>query len=141
MRFYESLKEYRGEAEWAFLEVIARNVFFNHQRAMKAARRGGLARTESIEELPPGEEPAAPQDLDLAEREEKKRKRKLVRDAIRQLPAGQQMPLRMTLNGLKYKQIAGLLRISGDAVKTRLREARKTLRARVGESPGSEDDE
>src|SRR4051812_27641443 len=41
LRFYQAMDEYRGDAEWAFFETIARNVAYNRIRAQNTAKRSG----------------------------------------------------------------------------------------------------
>ncbi|HJQ39140.1 MAG TPA: sigma factor, partial [Thermoanaerobaculia bacterium] len=48
LRFYEAMDEYRGDAEWAFFESIARNVAFNKIRWGKTQKRN--ARTVDIDD-------------------------------------------------------------------------------------------
>jgi RNA polymerase sigma-70 factor, ECF subfamily len=133
LRFFESLDDYRGEAEWAFLETIARRVAFNDIRSRGTARRGGGAHHAALDDIPPGREPAAPPEPDYADRETARLARKRIREAITELTPGQQQCVNLWTEGFKYKQIASILGISVDAVKSRLRDAKKHLQKRLGE--------
>lgn len=130
LRFYEAMDEYRGEAEWAYFEVIARNVLNNRIRALKTAKR--RADTVDIDDPELKHEPAAPEGPDYAERQQTAIRRKQLYDAIAELPPGQRQCLLLWLQDLKYEEIAKALRISMDAVKSRMRDARKLLSKRLG---------
>jgi RNA polymerase sigma-70 factor (ECF subfamily) len=139
LRFYEALDEYRGDAEWAFFETIARNVAYNKIRSQKTAKRG--AKTVDIDDPNFNQEPAAPEGPDYADRQEDARRKQRLHDAIAQLPAGQRQCLQLWLDELKYDEIAKVLRISVDAVKSRLRDARRLLRERLGEGEALPEEE
>ena len=132
LRFYEAMGEYRGDAEWAFFESIARNVAYNRIRSGKTQKRN--ARTIDIDDPElAGNEPPAPQEPDYAERQEAARRRKRLYDAISELPPGQRECVQLWLDDFKYDEIATVLRMSMDAVKSRLRDAKRQLRARLGD--------
>lgn len=142
-RFFEALDEYRGDAEWAYLEKIARNVGYNRVRAITAVKRGSGLKVVEIDD--PNQftaEPAAPPEPDYAERQDQALRRKRLYDAIAALPAGQRQCLQLWLDGFQYNEIAPILRISQDAVKSRIRDAKRLLRERLGEEgtfPGGEE--
>lgn len=140
-RFFESLDEYRGDAQWAYLETIARNVGLNHVRAWSTAKRG--AETVDIDDANNfSREPAAKEEPDYAEREHEALRRKQLHDAIASLPPGQRQCLQLYLEEFKYHEIAKTLRISLDAVRSRIRDARRVLRSRLGDAAAlPEDDE
>jgi len=132
LRFYEAMDEYRGDAEWAFFESIARNVAYNRIRSKKTQKRN--ARTVDIDDPElTRNEPPAPEEPDYAERQEAVLRRKLLYDAISELPAGQRQCVKLWLDDFRYGEIAKALRISVDAVKSRLRDAKRLLRARLGD--------
>jgi RNA polymerase sigma-70 factor (ECF subfamily) len=140
LRFYEAMDEYRGDAEWAFFETIARNVAYNRIRSQKTAKRNG--RTIDIDDPDfAAHEPAAPAGPDYAEREEDALRVKQLRDAIAQLPSGGRECLQLWLDDFKYDEIAKFLGITLDAVKSRLRDAKKLLRARLGDDALPEDEQ
>lgn len=138
-RFLEAMDEYRGDAEWAYLEAIARNVAYNRIRSQKTAKRG--ADTVDINDRNSVPEPVAPPEPDYAQREEDARRSKLLRDAIAELPAGSRECIQLWLNDFKYDEIAKFLGITLDAVKSRLRDAKKILHARLGDSNALPEDE
>jgi RNA polymerase sigma factor (sigma-70 family) len=138
VRFYQAMDEYRGDAEWAFFETIARNVAYNKIRSQNTAKRsGGVA--VGIDD-PRAQRVAATEDVDPGERQEKARQLQQLREAIAELPDGQRQCVQLRLDEFKYDEIARFLRISIDAVKSRLRDARKLLRAKLGAVPLPEDE-
>jgi len=137
-RIYKTFAQYRGEAEWAFIETTARRVLLNWVRARKTAKRN--ARVEEIDG-PDFTHPPAPDGPDLAARQEADMRSARLWAAINELPDGQRQCIELWLAETKYESIARLLGITVDAVKSRLRDARKALRARLGESlPGDDND-
>jgi RNA polymerase sigma factor (sigma-70 family) len=138
-RFLEAMDEYRGDAEWAYLETIARNVAYNRIRSQKTAKRG--AETVDIHDRNAIPEPPAPSGPDYAQREEAALRSKQLRDAIAALPTGSRECIQLWLNEFTYDEIAKFLRITVDAVKSRLRDAKKILRARLGDTNALPEDE
>jgi RNA polymerase sigma factor (sigma-70 family) len=131
-RIYETFAQYRGEAEWAFIETTARNVLLNWVRARKTAKRSA----ETVDIDGPGfdNDPPAPPQPDYAERQEAEMRKARLWAAIAELPEGQRQCIELWLSDAKYEGIGKTLGISVDAVKSRLRDARKALRARLGET-------
>lgn len=138
-RFLEGIQHYRGEGDWSYIQTIARNVLFNWLRAAKAAKRS--ANMVDIDDPDVSEQLAAPAEADYADRQQAALRRRQIVAAIEELPPGQRECLRLWVQDFKYTDIAKILRISVDAVKSRLRDAKKHLRARLGEvgqfGPGS----
>jgi RNA polymerase sigma factor (sigma-70 family) len=130
-RFFEAMDRYRGEAEWAFLETTALNVLRNYVRARKAAKRS--ARMVELDDPDFGDEPAAPETPDYAERQHAALRSQRLHEAIAELSPGQRQCLKLWLDDLQYDEIADALRITIDAVKSRLRDAKRILSARLGE--------
>jgi RNA polymerase sigma-70 factor (ECF subfamily) len=141
IRFFEAMDEYRGDAEWAFIEQIARNVGLNRVRALHTAKRSGP--TVDIDDPDVARHvPAAPSGPDYADRQHDANQRKRLHDAIAQLPSGQRQCVQLWLEDFKYDEIAKALRISLDAVRSRLRDAKRLLRERLGddnELPGDDE--
>lgn len=135
VRFWEAIRDYEGRAEWAFLEVIARRVYFNRRRAMYSKKRRQETDAVSLDGVRHWQEPAAKQ-TDYADRESALLIHRRVRDALRALPPKQGQCVTMRLEGFKYEQIAAILDISLDAVKSRLRDAMRTLRAELADLKG-----
>jgi RNA polymerase sigma factor (sigma-70 family) len=128
-RFYERRHQLRGAEPWPFLQSIARSVLLNKLRDRKTAKRSGeLVELDAPEvmELPAAEEP------DYAERQQQEQRRNGLYQAIAELPEGQRQALGVWLAGFQYDEIAKILDISLDAVRSRLRDARRQLRAKLG---------
>jgi RNA polymerase sigma-70 factor (ECF subfamily) len=138
LRFYEAMDEYRGDAEWAFFETIARNVAYNRIRSRKTAKRSG--KVVDIDDPDFAHEPAAPEGPDYAQREQEALRSKRLRDAIAGLPAGRRECVQLWLDEFQYDEIAKFLGITMNAVKSRLRDARKLLRARLGDGEALPED-
>ena len=132
-RFYEYFDQFRGDdgAVWSFLETIVLTVFRNRIRAGKTAKRNGL--TIDIDDPELEFDPPAPEGPDYATREEAARRRQQLREAVAELPPSQRDCVRLWGEGFTYDEIAERLRITVDAVKSRLRDAKKTLRKRLGD--------
>ena len=134
-RFYERFDLFRGqdEAVWPFLEKMALNVFRNWLRAGKTAKRSA-----NVVELDDPEftyEPPAPEGPDYADREQAALQRKRLGLAIGGLTEGQKQCVRLRFEGFQYDEIASALHLTMDAVRSRLRDATRTLRVRLGEKP------
>jgi len=130
LRFLEAMDEYRGEAEWAYFEVVAQRVLYNRIRSNATAKRS--AGTVDIDDPGFKNEPAAPEEPDYAEKQQTEIRRRQLYEAISGLPNGQRQCLLLWLQEFKYEEIAKTLRISMDAVKSRMRDARRLLGARLG---------
>jgi RNA polymerase sigma-70 factor (ECF subfamily) len=132
LRFYRTMDEYRGEAEWALLETIARNVGYNRVRSQTTIKRGAV-RPESLDDVESSHrEPEAVQQAPVDRLIDKERTARL-RQEIQKLPKGQRQCLQLRLADYSYREIARTLRMSDDAVKSRIRDAVKTLRERLGD--------
>jgi len=129
-RLYENFAQYRGEGDWSYLETLARNVLYNWVRARKTSKRH--AAMVEIDDPELVFDPPAPEEPDYADRQEEELRRARLRKAVAELPQGQRECLRLRIQGLTYEQIAAALRISLDAVKSRLRDAKRHLRERLG---------
>jgi RNA polymerase sigma-70 factor (ECF subfamily) len=129
-RIFESFHQYRGEGEWSFIETTARRVLFNWVRAGNTAKR--KADIVEIDDPDFPYEPAAAEEPDYAERQQQSLRKARLRQAIAELSPGQRECLRLWVQGFKYTEIATVLRVSIDAVKSRLRDAKKYLRERLG---------
>ena len=130
-RLYERMETIRGENEWPFLEAIAKTVLYNWIRASKTAKRSGTV--VEIDDPDLVFEPPAPPEPDYADREEAGRRRKQLGLAVRELSGAQRECLRLWIQGFKYQEIEKVLGITPDAVKSRLRDAKRHLRERLGE--------
>jgi len=133
VRLYEHMKNYRGEAEWRFLEVTARNLALNRVRERGALKRRGT--TVPLEAVAETAGPAPAPDVELAARQEAERLHDKLRKAIAQLPDGTRSCLLLWLRECSYTEIQGILGITMDAVKSRLHDARLRLKALLAEEP------
>ena len=129
-RIYERFDQYR-DGGWSYIETVARHVLYNWVRAGKTAKRSG--EVVEIDDPDIAFDPPAPEEPDLAEREQVQLRNARLARAMSELSAGQREALRLSMLGFKYKEIAQVLKITEDAVKSRLRDAKKHLRARLGE--------
>lgn len=129
-KFYEKFDQYRGEAEWGYVQKIGRNLLINWWRDRSAAKRSGthvdIEAPGVSGELPTSQQP------DYASRVEEEERLARLHDAIRGLPEAQSQVLRLQMSGLSYEQIASTLRVSVDAVKSRRRDALRALKSRMG---------
>lgn len=132
VRFYGMLDEYRGDAEWALLEKIARNVGFNRVRALTTGKRGA-GRTESLDASEAAGNVPNVREQDPVDRLIGEERRSRLRKAIAELPKGQRRCLQLWLEDFSYDEISRTLRISLDAVRSRIRDARRLLRDRLGD--------
>jgi DNA-directed RNA polymerase specialized sigma24 family protein len=78
---------------------------------------------------------------DYAERQHTADRHRRLFDTIAGLPPGQRECTLLWLEDFQYDEIARALRITVDAVKSRLRDARKLLRARLGDEGELPEDE
>jgi RNA polymerase sigma factor (sigma-70 family) len=129
--FYQSMERYRGDSEWGFLETTALNVLRNWVRSRKTNKRN--ATVVEIDAPDFSNEPAAPEEPDYAQRQEESINRRRLHEAIAELSPGQRQCMKLWLDDLQYEEIAAALRISMDAVKSRLRDAKRILSARLGD--------
>lgn len=134
LRFYEAMDEYRGDAEWAFFETVARNLALNKIRAGKTLKRN--VKPLDLDDPVVGSRAfTPPPQIDAV-------RKKQMYAAVGELSAGQRACLRPWLRGFSYDEIARAMRISQDAVKSRIRDAKRSLRARLGDDSSlPEDDE
>jgi RNA polymerase sigma factor (sigma-70 family) len=134
IRVYQKFEQYRGEAEWGYLQKVGRNILINWWRDRSAGKRAGTM--VHIDDPGFAEPLAAPETADYAEREQRRIRRKRLEEAIRALSPGQQQCIRLQLAGLTYEEIAATLQISMDAVKSRRRDALRFLKAHLKDEPG-----
>jgi RNA polymerase sigma factor (sigma-70 family) len=130
-RLLEHWSSMRGADPWPFLKQIAKSVLLNYIRATKTQKRS--AALVEIDDPELFIDPPAPAEPSYEEREETDRRRKLLESALRGLSKGQQDCLRLWMKGLSYEQIQKTLGITLDAVKSRIRDAKRYLRDRLGE--------
>lgn len=141
LRVFKGMKDYRGDAAWAYVLKIANHVRANELRYRQAQMRG--ADTTSLDGLPqiPPSSPgtgsglSTPEEEALAKERSQLHQRRIqqLRDAIEELPPRMRHCIQLRLHrGLKYREVAETMHISIDAVKTLLFQARKRLKQRAG---------
>ncbi|HEY0158220.1 MAG TPA: RNA polymerase sigma factor [Thermoanaerobaculia bacterium] len=131
LRFYRAMDEYRGEAEWALLETIARNVGYNRVRSLTAVKRSAV-QPESLDDHDESRNDPAAIQADPVDRLIGAERMTRLRQAIDGLPPGQRQCLQLWLDDMTYDEISRALRISLDAVRSRIRDAKRQLRERLG---------
>lgn len=132
MRVYERMENVRGSPV-VYLYTTARNLAWNRHRDAHALKRGGVR--VSLDGIDPASRAPSAESV-LVERERKDR----IRFAIGTLPKGMQQALLLRLDGRAYKDIATVLGITIDAVKSRIHDAKVRLREQLGEEPPGTDD-
>lgn len=130
-KIYEKFEQNRGEGDATFVKTTAKNVLLNRVRDRSAQKRSAPLVFLDDPELT--FDVAAPAEPDYADRQEAERRQRQVAAAIEDLTPGQRECLKLRMEGLQYNEIAKKLAISEDAVKSRLRDALRFLRAQLGE--------
>lgn len=141
LRAYRGIADFRADAsESTWLFEIAHNVFKNYLRDKKAKKRDAPevsldAKTSGEEKDGPTPEPtdADPLPLELVLDAENKR---LLRQAIEKLPPQRRQAVELRLQGLRYNEIAPLMGLSIETVKSHLHQAREALRKELGAGGG-----
>lgn len=140
LKAHKGLSGFREDANLrTWLLSIATNVWKNDLRSRQAEKRSAL-RTVEMDALPFEEEPAIeteglasrpPDPLDeVLDRERRAR----LRAAIADLPPRMQQVVKLRVDQeRKYQEIAAVLHVSVDTVKTQLHQARRRLREALGE--------
>jgi RNA polymerase sigma factor (sigma-70 family) len=131
-RLYERMNQIRNDDPWPFLATIAKTILLNRVRARLTQKRNAWMVEIDDPDLSFAE-PAAAEEPDYAEREAEEARRSRLRAAIASLPPGQRECLRLRLEGFSYDEITKILGITLDAVRSRLRDATRTLREQLGE--------
>ena len=128
-RLYKASGDWKADASWPFIATVARVVASNQRQAKKTESR--LAQVISIDDLRRNRETSLHLQVEPPARADELLLRKRLHDAIAALSQGQRQCLQLWLDGFKYDEIAAALRISNDAVKSRLRDAKAHLRAQL----------
>lgn len=131
VRVFRSMENYRGEAEWGYVQTTARRVTLNKFRDDLAQKRKVSMSLTSEEELgnvadkklSPEQLAAIHESLDRA------------RAAVYELPQEKRGCVLWFLGGYKYGEIAQILGVSEVTVKSRLHEARHDLKRKGIELP------
>jgi RNA polymerase sigma-70 factor, ECF subfamily len=131
VRVFRRMKDYRGDAQWAYLEKTVRNVAANAIRAKKTGKRHAEMVSDDVLATVPDSSVLLP-DAGMAQTEVVNR----VREAVAQLKSTDRTILLLHLNGWSYDEIMEGLSISLSAVKSRLNIARKRLKELLGQDLG-----
>ncbi len=137
MRGLKGFRDEASEATWLFR--IARNLWLNKERDRRRLKRH---RPEvSLDQAFPQEQEIPDRRAVFGGRETQSPEArllqqehvKLVRDALEKLPAQRRRCLVLRLEGLKYREVADLLGISLQAVRSHLFQARQQMRELLGD--------
>ncbi|HSA93300.1 MAG TPA: sigma-70 family RNA polymerase sigma factor [Terriglobales bacterium] len=135
LRVYRSRKSYRAEARFTtWLYRIATNLAVNHARDMRSKRAQA---TTSLDEPPP--EGSAPLDVaDAAPTAEQlllaRERREAIRQRVEALPERQRLAVLMhKYQGMDYREIGEVLKLSESATKSLLFRAYESLRESLKE--------
>lgn len=133
-RVYEHMGQLRNDDAGPFVMTVAKSILLNRVRA-----RATQKRTAHLIDMDDPEliftEPAAPAEPDYADRQAEEARRERTQKAVASLPPGQRRAFVLWIEGHRYEAIAKILGISMDAVKSRLRDAKRYLREQLGEKP------
>jgi RNA polymerase sigma-70 factor (ECF subfamily) len=133
VKAYRSLAKFKGESSlYTWLYRITVNAAIDLER--KAGRREEVEFRDEIEpDEEKGEYPAAPLSESPAERLMRKELGGLIDDAIQKLPSEQRTAIVLReIEGLSYKEIAGIMKCSEGTVMSRLHYGRKKLQELLG---------
>ncbi len=141
LRAYRGISDYRADAsESTWLFEIAHNVFKNYLRDKKAKKRDAPeisldANTSGEEKDGPALELPDPDPLPLDLLLDAEILRRL-RQAVAKLPTQRRQAVELRLQGLQYNEIAPLMGLSIETVKSHLHQAREALRKELGDGGG-----
>jgi RNA polymerase sigma-70 factor (ECF subfamily) len=136
---YDGRAGFRREgspAAWVF--GIASNVWRMRVRDQRRLKRDGLV--VSLEAPAPGEEGERPRVAEIADAAEESRplmkyladeQTRLLYDALLELPERMRLSVVLLLRGYKYREIAEILKVSTNTVRSQLFDAREKLRKRL----------
>lgn len=137
---FSSLDRFRGDAKFStWLFSIMANIWRSSlRRSRRKAVSGEVVSFEDVQSAGEFESgPTASADAVAAEPLERvleKERSELVRAAIHELPAVMRQCLLLRLDqGLRYREIASVLQISTDQVRSQLQQARLRLRRELGD--------
>jgi RNA polymerase sigma-70 factor (ECF subfamily) len=133
IRVYRTMDAYRREAEWAFLRTTAHNVAKNRIRDDSTLKRKVMK--VAIEDVVDPGDPAPGADDVLITTEETARFRKRYNDAVARLPERSRDAFLLRAQGHSYEEMAAILRVPLNTVKSRLHDAKQRLRNELGKEP------
>jgi RNA polymerase sigma-70 factor (ECF subfamily) len=130
VQFYERMGDIPAGGEWKYLKTLARHIALNKIREQGSKRRDAIATTTDLDTLATvADASAAPDEMAIS-----RERREKLNAAIAELPSNLRTLLLLWLEERTYTEIAEMLAISVDAVKSRLHDARSRLHAKLGES-------
>ncbi len=148
LRAFRGYARFRGDsAVTTWLLRVAANVWKNSIREKKASKRSAptesldavLERGEPVAEASAVRQPRRSGPLDQALDRERAQ---MLREAVSALPPRMRRSVMLRIDrGLKYQEIASIMQVSVDTVKTQLHQARQRLRVELGEYFSMGDDE
>jgi RNA polymerase sigma-70 factor, ECF subfamily len=121
LRAWKARGEYRKESEKSYLHKIALRVLLDRNRRLRTQRRH--VQYESTDD-PAIEAKLVEETPDV----ETLMQRRLLRDMIRRLPPITRECILYRIDGYTYEEIARLVQISVESVRTRLRDAKEMLK-------------
>ncbi len=148
LRAYRGYSRFRGDSTvTTWLLRVAANVWKNSIREKRAIKRG--APTESLDAALERGEPAGEASAERRPRLSgpldhalERERRQMLREAVSALPPRMRRSVMLRIDqGLKYHEIASMMQVSVDTVKTQLHQARQRLRVELGEYFSMGDDE
>jgi RNA polymerase sigma-70 factor (ECF subfamily) len=137
LRVYRGLDGYRSDADYrTWIRAIARNLYLNHWRGFHADKRQRveLSLDEAFEGRGVPERTEGSWDLDPEEEALQGERRERLRRALERLPPQARRCQQLRLEGLKYREIATVLGISLQAVRSHLAQGRQRLEEILGEA-------
>jgi RNA polymerase sigma-70 factor (ECF subfamily) len=143
LRVFKGIDTFRGESRFErWLWEIADNIYLNELRRRKTEKRNAIEQSLDARPVSDSESSQALQipapDLSPEELVLQRQSLKDLRAAFQDLPAQMRRCCILRYEkGLKYQEIAVVMKISIETVKAHLHQARKRLTARLGETPGS----
>lgn len=120
-KVWKSWPTYRRAAVRSFLETIARRVLLDDIRKRETDRRRGKG-------VPLDDPALAPELFELPRDIEDTLRRELLRELVSRLPPITKECVEQRIDGWSYEDIAAAMRISVDAVRTRLRDAKRMMK-------------
>ncbi|HVR96088.1 MAG TPA: sigma-70 family RNA polymerase sigma factor [Thermoanaerobaculia bacterium] len=144
LRVYRSVEQFRHDARFrTWLLTIVGNVWRNELRRLHSGKRE--ARQVSLDETTEeGQKALEIPDGSVAEpltRLQEEERMKDVQKAVESLPPQMRRCVLLRAQGLKYREIADILQISIETVKSQLHQAKQRLRELLGDDDHDDDPE
>lgn len=136
LRIYKKLDTFRGEAAlgtWIYKVTFNTCLAWAKERGVEVQRRVQPGASEVDRGAARLEESLGAVEAKQHEAADEKERARAVRQAVAQLPREQGRAMLLYLEDYKRREIARVLRVSDETVKTHLNEARKRLREILGE--------